>query len=341
MSYTTKILAINKDTFEETLLNSIAQDNLIKWMDRPNAQDPKYLLLLKDNRIIIIDKNGNIVLDKIVDYTINQGSINNNGMVAVKSGAELYVYDVEGNLVYHETYGSNIAGSPLIGTNYLWVKLEGGTQTVYIYDLSDFTYKTFQKGTAYNSLTLAINETGEIAFGGYWTLGPVGYLFKAFSDGSVVDASTTFGYAIYNIHTNPLGAGGLLRLSKGGPQYAYVLFNSNLETATLKTGTETEDIDLVHDINLSVALFFNKASANVDRWSLNIETLTGEHTGTLTLPHALDEISRYKRMGDMTPDGKFAVIPSTEIFLIDVENLIVAKTINKAFSNVPVRMIVS
>jgi len=341
MSYTTKILAINKDTFEETLLNSITQDNLIKRMSRPNAQDPKYLLLLKDNRIIIIDKNGNIVLDKTVDYTIDAGSINNNGMVAVKSGAELYVYDIGGNLVYHETYESNIAKPPLIGTNYLWVWLWGETQTVYIYDLSDFTYKTFQKSTTYNSLLLDINETGEIAFGGYWTTGPTTHYFKAFSDGTVVDASTTFDYAIYNIHTNPLGTGALLRLSKSGPKYRYVLVNTNLDYATIDSGSETEEIDLVHDINFIVALFFNKVSSNVKKFTLDIENLTGEHVGTITLPHSLDEISRYSKMGDMTPDGKFAVIPSTEIFLIDVENLSVVKTINKAFSGVPVRMIVS
>jgi len=159
MSYTIKPKLININDWSDQDVNPWTQSLNFKWAIRPWAEDPKYLLIVKDNEFIIIDKYGNKVLEKSVDYTIENAHINNNGDVITKSGANVKIYDITGEEIYSITMTDNVKGV-CIGKNYAWWTV--ADVTVRCLDLSTFIYQTFSVPVNANWGGVHCSENGDI-----------------------------------------------------------------------------------------------------------------------------------------------------------------------------------
>jgi len=344
MSYTTKALHIDKDTLQEFEKNSWTQDYLIKQMARPIAQDPKYLLLLKDNEFIVIDKQGSIKLRKALDYTPDGGAINNNGIVAIVSGAELHVYDINGDEILSRTFTQTLHKFPRIGNNYLWVHTFTYPTTFYVYNLSDLSYTTFTL-SLYREWSLGFwcNEAGDEIIGGYGDTNNVIHLFIADPSGIVKDVNTgakgtTPG--IYNRHDN---AGALIYREYDTLRQIW-LVNHDLDRVTVWSkdyGIIAAKVGAVIDLNLMKGIIVSNQESVIYKYTFSLDTMTYEQVDTLDLVDTPEQKDAYYGCGDMTPDGKYAVIPASNIKIIDYDSLAVVKTIPKSFVNTPIRIIVA
>jgi len=345
MSYVTKVLHIDKDTLQEFEKASITQDSLITLMFRSWSRNPQYLLLIKPNEFIIVDKQGNIVLRKTVGYTIESGAINDDGKVALKSGANLYIYDKNGNELYHTTFSAGINAWLQIRQRYLWLIIATSPPTVYIYDLNDFTYTSFTVD-AYSAefVRLFPNEYGDMALGARWVSSPACYLLKADLNGIVDESSSISSNAVQRVTCTPNLASCMISFSRtvGSTNYYEVgWFLNNLNFKSLYSGSNTGHSYFVHDLNITKALIFRNNSLTVEKWELDPETFTATKVDTFNLSENPETVSVDFGNGDMTPDGKYAVITTSKILIIDYDTKEVVKEIPKAFTKVPVRILVA
>jgi len=342
MSYTTKILWIDKNTLDETLLNSFTEDYLIKQMAKPIAQDPKYLLLLKDNEFIVIDKQGNIKLRKALDYTPDGGAINNNGIVAIVSGAVLHVYDINGDEILSKTFTDTLSKYLRIGNNYLWVRTYLANTTIYVYNLSDLSYTSFSLSLSNDwNIDFKCNENGDEVIGGYGGSDEKVHLFTADPSGIVKDVNTGYGSASTFVLNRPDNAGALILRSHSTLRQLW-LVNHNLDYVTVWSkdyGVYGARVGAVIDINLTKGIIFSNQESIIYKYTFDLNAMTYEQVDTLDLVDTPEQPDAYISYGDMTPDGKYAVIPASDIKIIDYESLAVVKTIPKSFVNTPIRIL--
>jgi len=344
MSYTTKALHIDKDTLQEFEKNSWTQDYLIKQMARPIAQDPKYLLLLKDNEFIVIDKQGNIVLRKPITYIPDGGAINNNGVVAIVSGADLHVYNINGDEILSRTFADNLHSLIAIGNRYLWIRTNTTTTTFYIYDLNDLSYVTFTINISYPWMAgYSCNELGDELMGGYGDVNEFVHLFLADPTGIVKDVNTEIKGAIMQVVNRPDNVGALMLRADANDRYWW-LVNHNLEYTTVWSRTYTVSgvkTSAIIDLNLTKGIIFNNNESVIYKFIFDLATMTYQQIDTLDLVDIPEIAHNHSPFGDMTPDGKYAVIPASNIKIIDYESLAVVKTIPKSFVNTPIRVLVA
>jgi len=347
MSYTTKVLHIDKDTFQEFEKASILQDLLIKGVVRPRVANPQYLLILKDTEFIVVDKQGNVVLRKTVGYTIDWGAINNDGKVAIISGADLYVYDINGNELYHTTFSANISPKLILGSKYLWLAINTSPVTVYVYDLTDFSYTSFTvTASSATSTVFSINELGDEAI--IFTGDPSDYtliLRTADISGVIKEVDTGIKCIPLFSYFRPDLAGALV----GGRVYAsswygrVFLVNHNLDFNNFYTVTWTGDnyVYFVADINLAKALIFQTNTKTIRKYTLDLNTMSATEADTFELVENPENVGNIDNNGDMTPDGAFALITTSDILIINWETKEIVKTIAKSFANKPIKMIVA
>jgi len=349
MSYTTKVLWIDKDTFSETEKASWTQDLLLKHIERPWQNNPQYLLILKDNEFIIVDKQGNLILRKTVGYTIENGVINNNGVVAIKEGQNLHVYDINGDEIYTTTFSATVMPKMYIGLRYLWLAIESSPETFYIYDLSDFSYTSFQKDVfAEQGYALVLNEDGDVAIFAYIDGSLNTHFARATPSDIEADVTVAYEYKTWKAWGRPDGIAGLFNLTReaGGTSYnTYYLVNRDLDYVKILEKTWGEysiGFYAIADVNLERALIFNEKETAVSKYTFDLNTMTYELVDTFNLTETPEDVGIYFNNGDMTPDGKYAIITVPgSILIIDWETKEIVKTIPKAFVGAPIKALVT
>ena len=349
MSYTTRVLHVDKDTFQEFEKLSIIQDLLLKGIERPLQNNPKYLLILKDTEFIIVDKQGNLVLRKSVSYTIDWGVINNNGIVAIKEGSTLHVYDINGDEIYSTTFSAIIMPKMYIGLRYLWLAIKSSPDTFYIYDLNDFSYTSFQKDVfGEQGYAIVPNEDADIVIFAYRDASNVTHFARATPSGIEADVQPGVNYKVFKAWGRPDGLAGLFDISEdaGGTAYRRIyLVNRDLDYTLIlsKTfGTYSASYYFVADVNLEKALIFNNQETTLSKYTFDLNTMTYELVDTFNLTETPEDVGTLKHNGDMTPDGKYAIITTSgKILIIDWETKEIVKTIPKAFTGAPIKILVA
>ena len=346
MSYTTKVLWIDKETFTETEKASWTQDLLLKGIERPYTTNPQYLLILKDNEFMIVDKQGNLVLRKPVDYTIQWGHINDDGKVAIITDYDLYVYDKNGNLLYNTTFANLLGKWIRIAKKYLWLCVGTSPPSIYVYNLSDFSYSSFSiNARTHGVIRFQLDEDGENALGVYDDSNIYIHFFRANTEGIEIEKSTSINRTSWNLRGRPdlVGFVVVLARSSGGTLYNNVVFvNGSLDHVvafSYSTSNTSNRVYVVGDLNLEKGLIYMKVSPTVRKWTFDWNTMTYTEVDTFNLEENPEDAGVTNDGGDMTPDGKYAVLTTSDILVIDWETKQIVKTIPKAFSGAPVRIL--
>mgnify|MGYP000321244296 CR=1 FL=1 len=347
MSYTTKVLWIDRNTFSETEKASWTQDLLLKRIRRPISANPKYLLILKDDRFIVVDKSGSVILDKSVTYGIGEGAINNDGKVAIRSGADLYVYDIDGNELFHTTFANNLDRPIHIGLQYLYVRTYTKPTTVYIYDLDTFGYTSFSVNP-YDPyfFNLIINDIGDKFMGIYSDDASKLHIFRGDTSGLTKDVNTDRKASIRLMVGRPDLLGALV-VGTYQPVTTYycdiILVNFNLDWKVIDTESASSLIVAcpLIDANLTRMLLLNNLNSTVKRFTIDLNSFTATYLDSFDIIDKPEHCSDIYPWGDMTPDGKFAIVPATKIKIIDFDEKSVVKEIPKAFSGKPIKVLVT
>jgi len=348
MSYTVTPKLINIEDWSEQDVNPWSQDVAIKDIWRPNAINPQYLLITKESEFIIIDKYGNKVLEKTVDYTLEEARINNNGQVITKSGATIHVYDKDGTEVYTTTF-ANTVKKVVIGNDYFWVLLNTDPAQIYCYSLSDFSVKSFSYDV-YNTAFSDI-ECGEDGYKAVFAGGN--------SEPKLLVIFLSFDGEIKSI-VIPIMRGAAKNCTRCRPDASLAIIVGGITTG----GTDYQSIYVVRsdgaykqidnrsladhkgyqiaiDVNCTKMFFAVGESNTINKRLIDIDTLEVTDAGSFSVSETLESSGWFtSRFGDMTPDGNYILVHSTgSIYIIDWASNVVKKTLTKTVANARISMI--
>jgi len=346
VSYTITSKLINIEDWSEQDVESWSQEVGLKGMERPNAVNPQYLLLIKDNEVILLDKYGNRVLTLTTEYTIDWAVVNNNGDIAVKSGADLYVYDKAGSLLYSTTFANNIVDLA-IGNDYLWVILKTDPLTIYVYSLADFTYSSYSQDVySAGNGSIQCTEDGKKAWLHYRTDRNFMALFDA-DTGKVNEVAITS--VIYTYLKPWCRPDGLIAITTAyrvseGTYYRHVFaVRNDMTKVTIFSATSSSLIRVYVsvDINGEKILLYESGSTTLKKYTLNIDTMTVTEGDSFGIAEAVEDCGEdTTRNGDSTPDGKYRLVTSTNtMFIIDYDLMSVKKQYSKSFTGKQTRML--
>ena len=330
MGYTVTAKMVNIEDWSEYDVRHWTQDVVKNKIVKPNAVDPKYLLIYTSNEVIVFNKNGEVVLQKTFDFTVDKVRINNNGDFIIKSGSTIYIYDINGNLLYQNTYATSICEID-IGLNYVWVSLSNNPRDIFVIDLSVFSvviYNISLIGNYYYPLRCSENGDKAVTTDG-----------KASEPGSIIfitkDGSTK------KINLGVDGKPDILRVRPDGG-FAFVaslqafgpvrIFAGRFDGAKALLGSVSKDAQaaIAISVNGDKIAFIADGELTIYKKLLNIETMEVSDAGTVGVPEPIDSVTSPDACLDMTPDGNYIVIPSgSKIRIIEWETNIIKKEVTK------------
>ena len=331
MSYTVTAKLINVEDWSEQDVESWSQETAKDKIVKPNAVDPKYLLIYTSSEVIILDKYGNVVLQKTFEFTINSARINNNGDFIIASGDTVYIYDINGNLLYRNTYSTTIC-EVAIGLNYAWVALMNNPRDIYVINLSDFSYTNFTVDLYYNKYyPFLCSEDGERA---------------VVTRGSATREAYVIFMTVNGVERMvELDVYGTPKTLKARPDCVIAFTDPVYGDAPVRVFAVKNDgakaqlgsinIDRHAAIAVSVngdrIAFIVEGQTTIYKKLLNIDTMEVSDAGSVSLPEAIDSVMSPFSALDMTPDGKYIIAPSgSKIRIIDWDTGTVKKEIDKS-----------
>ena len=333
MSYTITSKLINIEDWSEQDVESWSQDTAKDKIVKPNAVDPKYLLIYTSSEVIILDKYGNVVLQKTFEFTIDSARINNNGDFIIKSGDTVYIYDISGNLLYQNTYPTTIC-EVSIGLNYAWVALRNDPRDIYVINLSDFSYTNFTVDLYSNAYyPLICSEDGERAVMTDGATSATAYVIFMSKDG--VEKTVSLGVNGYATtlkarpdcviaFTDPV--------QSNGPVRVFAVRNDGAK-AQLGSISVYKHAAIAVSVNGDKIAFIVEGQTTIYKKLLDIDTMEVSDAGSLNLPEAIDSITAPFTALDMTVDGKYIIAPSgSKIRIIDWGSNTVKKEITKSIT---------
>jgi len=348
VSYTITSKLINVEDWSEQNVESWSQDVAIKNIWRPNAVNPQYLLIVKENEFIVIDKYGNKVLEKSVDYTISYARINNNGEVIVASGAEIHVYSLDGSELFTASFANEVY-KVVIGNEYFWVIEKTNPSTIYCYKMSDFSYTSFSYSLQSSGLIdLECSEDGYKAIATITTSAPDVYVKVLSFDGELnsFKIASTRAVTRDTMRIRPDATLGIVAcgVTSGGTDYQniYVVRSDGAYKAIdSRTVPDHTGYQMAIDVNCEKMFFAVGETDTIYKRLIDIDTLEITDAGSFTITENVESSGWISsRFGDMTPDGNYILVHSAgKIFIIEWATQIVKKEIVKSLSGARISML--
>lgn len=348
MSYTITPKLINVEDWSEQDVNPWSQDVAIKNIWRPNAVNPQYLLIVKENEFIVIDKYGNKVLEKSVDYTISYARINNNGEVIVASGAEIHVYSLDGSELFTASFANEI-WKVVIGNEYFWVIEKTNPTVVYCYRISDFSYVSFSYSLqGLGNIDLECSEDGYKAIAVINDSAPDVYAKFLSFDGELKSFKVASTRQVTRdlMRIRPDATLGIVAcgVTTGGTDYQniYVVrIDGAYKVIDSRTVPDHVGYQMAIDINCEKMFFAVGNTNTVYKKLIDIDNLEITDAGSFTITENVESSGWISsRFGDMTPDGNYLLVHSAgKIFIAEWATGTVKKEIVKSISNARISMI--
>jgi len=342
MSYTITAKMINVEDFSEQDVNQWAQDVGLLKVVRPNAVNPQYLLLLKSNEVIILDRYGNKRLEMTLDYTAIHCAINNNGEFAISSDYDVYLYNSDGSLRTILSFGNKVQ-EIYLGTDYLTVLLQTSPAQLYIYKLSDLSYSNFSFSVnSAGACHHTIDEDGDHVWiirtsGGNCYIALIKQLSQQFDKNTGKSSDW-----VDAIRCRPDGIIAVGESHDSGRIDIIAVRNDGVLANILSYSVSSPyATNISFDINATKIMVIKKGSATLRKLSLNVDIMSLSEVTNITLTENAEAGGLdVGGCNDATPDGKYHLIQlQTKCVIVDYDDMSIKKEITKSTVDVPLRML--